>query len=109
MTKALFCVLFGSSLSSFCNASTICAMTTNQLGEPLKGAVVAVVDLASSLRHVSGDSDADGKTCVLSVPDGDYSVEATAPGYLHVVYYPILVHSPDEIQLSFRLVVGSFD
>jgi Carboxypeptidase regulatory-like domain len=109
MVKAWSWFLIASSMSPFCDASTICGVAANQLGEPLKGAVITVVDLASSERHVSRDSDAEGKACVQGVPDGDYSVEASAAGYMHVAYYPVLVHSPDEITLSFRLLIGSFD
>ena len=51
-------LLIASVMSPFCDASAICGVAANQLGEPLKGATITVVNLASSERYVSGDSDA---------------------------------------------------
>jgi hypothetical protein len=89
--------------------ASICAMVADQLGQPLRGAAITVVDLAGSDPRVSGDSDAKGRVCVQGVPDGEYSVESSAPGFMHAVNYPVVVRSPEEITLPFRLVVGSFD
>jgi hypothetical protein len=47
-----------------------------------------------------------GKYLVPPLPDGDYSLEATAPGFLTVKHYPLRVRFPDSFQFDFSLHIG---
>ncbi|MGJ5815858.1 carboxypeptidase regulatory-like domain-containing protein [Paludibaculum fermentans] len=47
-----------------------------------------------------------GKYLVPPLPDGDYSLEATAPGFLTVKHYPLRVRFPEIFQFDFSVHVG---
>ena len=92
----------------FC--TSICATVTDPTGQPITGASIVVHGgSGSDDRTAFTEPAALGRTCVQKIPDGEYSVEASAPGFMHVVYYPVAVRLPKDITLSFRLPLGSFD
>jgi hypothetical protein len=85
--------------------SSVCATVTDVLNGPIQGAVVAVVDLTNSERRFTAQTDSAGKVCVDKVPDGRYSVEAGASGFVASKYYPVRIDSPREVTFSFRLPI----
>jgi Carboxypeptidase regulatory-like domain len=105
--QLIFCVavMFGQKLL----ASSICAVVTDIVNEPIRGAVIYVSDIADAEHRLSARTDLSGKACVASVPDGRFSVEATAPGFMTAKYYPVRVEAPGEVTFTFRLPIGSFD
>ena len=90
-------------------AASICVVAKNAISDPVTNVTIAVVDNTSGERRTSSRSETNGKTCVPSVPEGEYAVEASAPGFMRIRVYPIIVRTPDEITLPIQLILGSFD
>jgi hypothetical protein len=85
--------------------ASICATVGDSEGDGLPQATVNVVSLTGEKRY-SARTDATGRACFASTPEGLYSVEAGLIGFLNVRYYPVRVSYPEATDLSFRLPLG---
>jgi hypothetical protein len=110
MSKRSILIVIASFLwaDSQLKCSSLCAKVTTL--EPdmqsLPRATLEATDLDDpSIRYIA-TTDREGRACLEKVPDGLYSVEASAGGFMHVRYYPVRVASPRNISLAFKLPFG---
>jgi hypothetical protein len=91
------------------SGSSVCVIATDQTSQKMMRAVATLVDLSSAERRSSDRSNATENVCIEKVPDGQYSLEVTAPGFMTTMLYPVRVGSPARIDIPVRLIVGSPD
>jgi carboxypeptidase family protein len=87
-------------------ALSICATVTDLPGQPLRHAVVKIINLLQPDFRSSASVDSAGKVCLEHLPEGIYSVEASSSGFLNVRYYPVRLAVPDDVTLAFQLPYG---
>ncbi|MBN9657325.1 MAG: carboxypeptidase regulatory-like domain-containing protein [Acidobacteria bacterium] len=85
--------------------ASIFGTITDISGGLIEGAVLKLERLDRSAGVVVVNAQ-QGKYRVPPLPDGTYSLEATAPGFLTVKHYPLRVRFPDTFQFDFRLHIG---
>lgn len=102
--RILFWILF-----MFCartEALSICATVTDLPGQPLRHAVVKIINLLQPDFRSSASVDSAGKVCFEHLPEGIYSAEASSSGFLNVRYYPIRLAVPDDLNFTYQLPYG---
>ncbi|MBN9656537.1 MAG: carboxypeptidase regulatory-like domain-containing protein [Acidobacteria bacterium] len=78
---------------------------TNTSGGLIDGAVLKIERLDGRVGVTVVNAEK-GKYQIPPLLDGDYSLEATAPGFLTVKHYPLRVRFPDIFQFDFSLHIG---
>ena len=77
----------------------------DETGSPRGGAIVSVRKLTGEPFNGSSRTDQRGHYAFPKLPDGEYSVEATLEGFDTVLYKPVRIYFPAEVQRSFVLSV----
>jgi hypothetical protein len=75
-------------------------------GNPLSRAVVFLQSLSDPSYTVRMGTDAKGIYSEQELPDGEYSIEASCPGFVSVRFSPVRVEFPRHIQRDFQLPVA---
>lgn len=100
-------VLMPSLLPSGAVAGRVVGRVLDEGGQPLRAATVIVEAQAAPLGAIrySSTTKADGSFSVDDVPFGEYSMEASAPGFVSVRFRPLNIRYL-EFRWEFRLPLG---
>lgn len=75
-------------------------------GDPLPQAIVFLRTSSGDSAQISAKVDGRGAFSVDALPDGDYEIEATHPGFLSVVYRPVRIVFPLRSRFDFQLPIS---
>ena len=94
------------SLASVCTAAQLCVTVSDPVNLPVGRAWVVVANLSNTEKRFTATTDKNGKACIKAIPEGAYSVEAGAVGFMNVRYYPLRIQPVRDGELTFRLPIG---